>query len=134
MALATANELASVLIEQGQYSEAAELARDSLEVLKRVVGPEHPYTLIAANNLAVLLEAQSDVLEVAVDEPFLLQWRARDDFGIQRAVLVGEGATTQSWSNLLPCISTRLHAQAGGQFATQDQPTSGVPFSHFAGK
>lgn len=35
----------------------------------------------------VFLEARAEVIEVAVDEPFELQWRARDDYGVVRAVL-----------------------------------------------
>jgi hypothetical protein len=39
----------------------------------------------------VMLEASSDVVEVAVDEVFSLQWRARDDYGVRSVMLEVDG-------------------------------------------
>jgi hypothetical protein len=39
----------------------------------------------------VNLDAESDLLEVAVDEPIRIGWRARDDYGIARVVLEFDG-------------------------------------------
>jgi tetratricopeptide (TPR) repeat protein len=50
--------LALVLSEQGQYIEAEALHRQTLELYKRVLGEQHPSTLISINNLASVLRAQ----------------------------------------------------------------------------
>jgi tetratricopeptide (TPR) repeat protein len=52
------NNLALVLSEQGQYSEAEALHRQTLELYKRILGEQHPSTLISINNLASVLKAQ----------------------------------------------------------------------------
>ena len=41
------------LSDLGRYQEAIELDQRTLEIMERVLGPEHPYTLISRNNLAV---------------------------------------------------------------------------------
>lgn len=56
----------------------------------------------------VFLEAASDVLEMAVDEPFRLQWRARDDFGVVRAVLSVSG--TREMRELFEASGRRAEA------------------------
>lgn len=56
--LTSMNNLALVLSEQGQYSEAEALHRQTLELYKRVLGEQHPSTLISINNLASVLRAQ----------------------------------------------------------------------------
>ena len=43
---------------QGRYSEAEPLYRRALEARERVLGTEHPDTLISVNNLAALYQAQ----------------------------------------------------------------------------
>jgi hypothetical protein len=52
------NNLALVLSEQEQYSEAEALHRQTLELYKRILGEQHPSTLISINNLASVLKAQ----------------------------------------------------------------------------
>ena len=54
--LSVANDLALVLAEQGELSEAARIHRETLEVRRCVLGAEHPNTLTSAGNLASLLE------------------------------------------------------------------------------
>jgi len=48
--------LASVETGIGHYPEAEKLLRQVLEVQRRVVGPEHPDTLLFLNNLGVVLD------------------------------------------------------------------------------
>ena len=45
--------LANALHAQGQHAEAAAMHRETLEVQKRVLGQEHPDTLMTAMNLAM---------------------------------------------------------------------------------
>jgi tetratricopeptide (TPR) repeat protein len=52
------NNLASLLESQGKYDEAEPLHRQTLALRKKILGPEHPSTLISINNLALLLESQ----------------------------------------------------------------------------
>jgi CHAT domain-containing protein/tetratricopeptide (TPR) repeat protein len=60
----SANELAAFnrqvvqLHGQGKYAEAGTLAEQVLAARERVLGPEHPDTLISANNLALAYQAQ----------------------------------------------------------------------------
>ncbi|KZL87964.1 kinesin light chain [Colletotrichum incanum] len=42
----------------GKYGEAEQMHRQTLELCKKVLGPENPSTLISMNNLAVVLESQ----------------------------------------------------------------------------
>ena len=52
------NNLALVLSEQGQYSEAEALHRQTLELYKIVLSKQHPSTLISIKDLASALRAQ----------------------------------------------------------------------------
>ena len=67
--LITVNNLASYLFRQGKHAEAEEMRRkvlaarmlrEVLTVQKRVLGADHPDTLITANNLASSLSRQGD--------------------------------------------------------------------------
>ena len=53
--MTTATNLASALDAQGQHAAAAAMYRETLAVQKRVLEPEHPDTLGAADNLATVL-------------------------------------------------------------------------------
>ena len=46
------NNLAIVLCDEGRYAEAEKLHRETLDIRRRVLGPEHPDTLMSMNNLA----------------------------------------------------------------------------------
>ena len=61
--LTSANNLARVLHAQGEFSAAARILRETLEVQRRVLGAEHPDTLTSANNLASVLHAQGEFPE-----------------------------------------------------------------------
>ena len=50
--LASMNNLANVLDDEGHYVEAEKLDRETLDIRRRVLGPEHPDTLASMNNLA----------------------------------------------------------------------------------
>ena len=55
--LASRNNLANALQEQGKYAEAEAGIRAVLTVRERVLGPEHPDTLLSHYSLAVCLES-----------------------------------------------------------------------------
>jgi tetratricopeptide (TPR) repeat protein len=44
--------------KQGKYSEAEEMHQRTLELSERVLGNEHPWTLMSMSNLAVVLDSQ----------------------------------------------------------------------------
>ncbi len=52
------NERAGALYQKGQYSEAAELAEESLKVAEKKFGDNHPNVALLLNNLARLYYAQ----------------------------------------------------------------------------
>jgi hypothetical protein len=41
--------------DEGRYAEAEKLDRETLDIRRRVLGPEHPVTLTSMNNLAIVL-------------------------------------------------------------------------------
>ena len=47
------NNLASAYESEGRYAEAEKLHRQTLEILRRVLGPDHPDTLIGIENVAI---------------------------------------------------------------------------------
>jgi hypothetical protein len=53
----TANNLAGALTAQGKYDEAETMYRETLAARQRVLGSEHPETLMTANNLAVCVRS-----------------------------------------------------------------------------
>jgi Tetratricopeptide repeat len=52
------NNLAVVLYDRGHHVEAEKLDRETLEIRRRVSGPEHSDTLMSMANLASALEKQ----------------------------------------------------------------------------
>ncbi len=52
------NNLALLYQHQGRYGEAEPLFKRALEAQERLLGREHPNTLLSVNNLAVLYEVQ----------------------------------------------------------------------------
>ena len=50
--------LAGVLRGQGKFDEARKLHEQTLEIRRRILGPEHPDTLWSMNNLAIVLGEQ----------------------------------------------------------------------------
>ena len=49
------SNLSSILPELGQHQEAADMARQALAGRQRVLGPEHPGTLLSLHNLSLRL-------------------------------------------------------------------------------
>lgn len=45
-------------MREGRYEEAEPLYERALEIFEKVLGPEHPYTTIGLNNLALLYHEQ----------------------------------------------------------------------------
>lgn len=56
----TLNEQVAKLYQQGQYREAIPLAQRVLEIYEKVLGPEHPDTAAALNNLALFYDTTND--------------------------------------------------------------------------
>ncbi len=48
------NNLVSEYINQGQYARAEELGRQLVAIRRRVLGEQHPSTLMSMNNLGVI--------------------------------------------------------------------------------
>src|SRR5438552_4048893 len=59
--------IANLLFDQGQYHDAANVARAVVEVRSQVLGPEHPDTLRSRNRLAVTLWRQAKFMEAEAD-------------------------------------------------------------------
>ena len=51
------NEQVVQLYKQGKYTEAAAIAEQSLALVERTLGRDHPHALTAVNNLAMLYKA-----------------------------------------------------------------------------
>lgn len=52
------NNLEVLLDSQGKYSEAEPIFRQALALSEKVLGTDHPNTLISMNNVALLLTSQ----------------------------------------------------------------------------
>jgi len=50
--------LANVLRDEGQYPEAEQLYRQTIDAKRQALGPEHPSTLLAVNDLGNLLKKE----------------------------------------------------------------------------
>ena len=53
------NNLANVYDVQGKYAQAETLDSQTLEIQRRVLGPEHPDTLRSMNNLAIVYNCKA---------------------------------------------------------------------------
>jgi nephrocystin-3 len=56
------HEVAHFHYDAGRYGDAEQFFRRSLEVGERVLGKEHPSTLLTVNNLAMLLKSKGDYI------------------------------------------------------------------------
>jgi eukaryotic-like serine/threonine-protein kinase len=50
--------LAGVYAAQGKYAEAEPLYRDTVEIARRALGPEHPATLVTLSDFAFMYQAE----------------------------------------------------------------------------
>jgi serine/threonine protein kinase/Tfp pilus assembly protein PilF len=64
------NDLATLLLQQGEYAEAARLYRTALDIDRSALGRDHPQVAMHINNLAVTLQRQGRLEEA---EPFYAQ-------------------------------------------------------------
>jgi Flp pilus assembly protein TadD len=95
--LCAANNLALALYAQGKYSEAETMYRETLAVLQRVLGSEHPDTLSTANNLAIALKSQGKYGEA--------ETMYRETLAVQQRVLGREHPETlRTVNNLAACV------------------------------
>jgi tetratricopeptide (TPR) repeat protein len=67
---AAMNELGLLLEGQREYSEAETLFRQTWELDRRILGPDHPRTLITMNNLSRVLRIQG---KVAATRPLVVE-------------------------------------------------------------
>ena len=84
--LDAAANLANALDAQGKHAEAATMCRELLVVQRRVLGPEHPETLLMAGSLAASLQNKGKDAEAET------MWR--EVLAVQRRVLGPEHPNT----------------------------------------
>jgi len=70
-------ELAETLGYEGHFVEAESLYRETLDIERRVLGPEHPATLSLMSGLAVVLSAEGHYAEAEKLERETLEIRRR---------------------------------------------------------
>jgi eukaryotic-like serine/threonine-protein kinase len=90
------NVMGAVYFNLGLYPRAQALHQQSLEIRRRVLGPEHPETLSSMNNLANALDKEGHYAEA---EKFY-----RESLGIRRRVLGPEQSDTLASMNNLAVI------------------------------
>jgi serine/threonine protein kinase len=91
--LKAADDLAWILLREGQYAEAERLQRETLDIRRQVLGPENPETLKSMGHLASTLEQEGRYPEAEKIQLELLE--------IQRRVLGPEHLDTlKTISNL----------------------------------
>jgi serine/threonine protein kinase/Flp pilus assembly protein TadD len=75
--LKSLNQLGNILDEAGRVSEAEHLYRKAFEGAQRLLGPEHPTTLIAASNLGGTLREENRLAEAESIQLQTLETRRR---------------------------------------------------------
>jgi tetratricopeptide (TPR) repeat protein len=90
------NNLATLYVDKGQFSEAQALLLKALEVRRRVLGEEHPDTLFSINNLAMLYRTGGQLDKA---EPLLLK-----ALEVRRRVLGEEHPNTLNSMNNLAVL------------------------------
>jgi len=60
------NNLVATLGDQGQLEEAAAIKKEVVEKRKRILGDEHPNTILVMNNLVITLGDQGQLEEAVV--------------------------------------------------------------------
>lgn len=88
--------LGDTLNKEGRYSEAEALQRQTLDAMRRVLGPEHPYTLGMTDELAETLDREGHYEEA--------EKLARETLETQRRVLGPQHPDTASTTYDLGCI------------------------------
>ena len=67
----TINQKVEQLYKQGHYTEALPLAQQILEIIEKVLGPEHSDTAASFNNLAMFYYSLGDYLSRQAFEKFM---------------------------------------------------------------
>ncbi len=81
------------LANQGKYAEAEAIKHEVLGVQKRVLGAEHPDTLLTARTLAVYLSGQGKCAEAEAIQ--------REVPGVQKRVIGAEHPDTLTTAKIL---------------------------------
>ena len=58
--LSSLNKQVTELYQAGKFNEAIPIAQESLELSEKALGPDHPDTAAALNNLAALYDSMGD--------------------------------------------------------------------------
>jgi hypothetical protein len=82
--------------DKGRWDEAEELQAEVLEIRKRVLGPEHPGTLISMNNLSRTWKAMGQQTEALnlMDKCVQLKKRV---LGVNHPSFVSSSTTLSAW-------------------------------------
>ena len=91
------SNLAALLDVEGHYAEAEKLDRERLEIERRVLGPEHPDTLLSMGNLAIAQAHEGHYGEA--------EKSAQETLDIRRRVLAPEDPDTADTTYTLGCIA-----------------------------
>ncbi|SRR5579862_384735 len=96
--LKSMNTLALCLVDLGRYAEAKKLDRETLDIRRRVLGPEHPDTLKSMSHLAGLLTTEGQLPEA--------ERLNREAFNMSRRVLRLENSDTlRAMANLADSLA-----------------------------
>ena len=88
--------LATTYMSQGQWKEAEELGVQLMEIRKRVLGEEHPDTLLSMHNLAFIWKGQGRDAEAIKLMENCARLRA-SALGVDHPHTVDSAATLVSW-------------------------------------
>jgi hypothetical protein len=92
------SNLAATLLDEGRFDEAEMLGRQTLDLQRRVLGPEHPKTLSTTNNLARL---------------YVKRGRYGEAERLSRATLAGQALKAGMWERSV--LESILGASLAGQ-------------------
>jgi hypothetical protein len=118
-------DLGATLNKEGRYSEAEDLQRQTVDAMRRVLGPEHPYTLGTIDGLAQTLDREGPYQEA---EKLTLEVQRRvigpqhpDTAGTTYdlgCILAHSGHSDEAFSVLLEAIDHGLDAATDRALAT----------------
>ena len=100
--LCAAHNLAGCRLRDGQYGEAERIQREVLGVVQRVLGEEHPHTLMSAAHLATTLAFQAKFAEAEAMLQATLE--------AQRRVLGNTHPHTLHTAHWLECVRLDMRA------------------------
>ena len=132
--------IAALCSDQGKHADAERIGREVLAARRRVLGEEHPDTLISASDLAMSLSLQAKyaeaeaMLEAALEARRRVLGDARRVLGDARRVLGDAHPKTLSAARSLEHVRSGMRAgqptSAGGKAATRsNQRAAAAPLS-----